>query len=255
MSSRYSQTEKWGDGWFSQLTPKSKLLFIYFCDNCNIAGFIEIIPKRICIDTGLTSQELDKCLIELSKCFVYSNDNSVIYLRTFLKHQKNLPLNENNKAHLGILKTFADCSHKFNIVDVNEFINENIKGLTKGLVEGDKQGASISPLCICNGIGIGNGKEETPEEKKEEEITDLDFLLANDKAKYIIHFIKQNCPNIKLLKTQLTYENADALIAHYKFEEISRIIAAMENYKPLAQKNNSVYLTLINWINKDKKQN
>jgi hypothetical protein len=252
MSSRYSQTEKWADAWFSQLSPKSKLLFLYFCDNCNIAGFIEIIPKRICIDTGLTSQELDKCLIELSKCFVYSNDNSVIYLRTFLKHQKNLPLNENNKAHLGILKTFADCSHKFNIVDVNEFIYENIKGLTKGLVEGYKQGASISPICISNGIGNGNGKEETPEEKKEE-VLDLDFLFDNDKKNYIIHFIKQKCTNIKKLKQQLTDEQAAKLIENYKFEEISRIIAAMENYKPLAQKNNSVYLTMINWINRERK--
>jgi hypothetical protein len=53
MSYRFTNTDKWRDSWFSELTPYEKLLFIYFCDNCDIAGFCEINSRRIAFETGL----------------------------------------------------------------------------------------------------------------------------------------------------------------------------------------------------------
>jgi len=49
---------------------------------------------------------------------IYSKTNDCVFIRTFLKHQKNIPLNEKNPAHIGILKRFDIYQYKFEIQDV-----------------------------------------------------------------------------------------------------------------------------------------
>lgn len=59
--------------------------------------------------------------------------------------------------------------------------------------------------------------------------------------------INENYPNIKKLKYQLAYDQAEKLKKDYSEYDISDYFLRMENYKPLAKKNNSVYLTFKNW--------
>lgn len=145
MAYRYTNTEKWGDSWFSNLSQIQMLLFIYLCDNCDIAGFIEINYKRWAVDLGTTADKIKAACEGLQRGLVYSNDGDCIFIKHFLKHQKNLPLNENNKAHLGIIRRFEVYANKFDIKDINEFI----EGASKGLQ---------SPTGIGNGNGIGKGR-------------------------------------------------------------------------------------------------
>lgn len=140
MAYRYSNTDKWNDCWFSKLKPLEKLLFNYLCDNCDIAGFIELNQKKWGSDIGVSTKQIEGALKGLGRGLIYSETNDCIFIKNFLKHQKNLPLNEKNKAHLGILKRFNLYSYKFKI---NGNINEFIEGASKGLP---------SPT----GIGIGN---------------------------------------------------------------------------------------------------
>lgn len=149
MAYRYSNTEKWVDLWFSELKPIEKLLFIYLCDNCDIAGFIELNIRRFAFDLGTDVRSIEGALKGLARGLIMSVSNDSVYIRNFLKHQKNLPLNSENKAHIGILKRFELYSQKFEIKDVKEFIEGACKGLQ-------------SPT--GNGNGIGNGIEK--EEKK-----------------------------------------------------------------------------------------
>lgn len=37
MANRFTVTEKWQDPWFRRLGVNEKLLFMYFCDTCEIA--------------------------------------------------------------------------------------------------------------------------------------------------------------------------------------------------------------------------
>jgi hypothetical protein len=43
MTRRFTETDKWQDEWFLSLPFEAKLLFLYLCDNCDCAGFWEVI--------------------------------------------------------------------------------------------------------------------------------------------------------------------------------------------------------------------
>lgn len=173
MAYRFTNTEKWSDAWFSGLKQIEMLLFVYLCDNCDIAGFIELNIKRWSNDLNSSNETIEGALKGLARGLIVSKSNDCIFLRNFLKHQKNLPLNENNKAHLGILKRFEIYKQKFDIENINEFI----EGASKGLA---------SPLGIGNGKGNDNGNgNETPK-------PEFDFSL----------FL--NC-EVELLKTWIDY--------------------------------------------------
>lgn len=170
MAYRFTNTDKWGDSWYSKLPVLSKLLFNFLCDKCDIAGFIEYTPNIWAAEIGCTNEEVESSCKLLSKGIVFSIDESCLFIRNYVKHQKNLPLNISNKAHIGILKRIELYCKKFGFETVNSFIDELIQrgfeGASKGLP---------SPTGTGTGIGIDNGriKEEEKEEifpvKSEEE--------------------------------------------------------------------------------------
>ena len=133
MAYRFTNTEKWDDHWFSSLKQIEMLLFMYLCDNCDIAGFAEVNLKRWAVDLNSTPDTIEAALKGLDRGIVFSKDHDAIFLRNFLKHQKNLPLNKNNKAHVGILRRFELYRQKFNIEDINLFIESPIVAPSKGL--------------------------------------------------------------------------------------------------------------------------
>lgn len=159
MSSRFTETEKWKDVWFRRLSIEAKVLFQYLCDNCDIAGFWEIDLDLASYFTGIPTEEnmplfkdktgksIEAAFKELARGYI--GGNSHIFIRTFLVHQKNLPLNPENCAHRGIIQRIN--SHNSLGEKVLEEIAKQIK--EKGLQ---------SPL----GIGKGIGKKEGVGEKK-----------------------------------------------------------------------------------------
>ena len=124
---------------------------MYICDNCDIAGFINVNLKRWASDLNSTKQNIEGALKGLERGLIYSNDGEVIFLKNFLKHQKNLPINENNKAHIGIVKRFNEYKNRFGVESLESLLSLENEGGSKGLQ---------SPIGIGNGkgIGIGNGK-------------------------------------------------------------------------------------------------
>jgi len=65
-------------------------------------------------------------------------------------------------------------------------------------------------------------------------------------------FVKENCPNISKLSAQLTIEQCKKIISEYNKEAIKDILLQMENKKDLSEKYTSVYLTMINWLKREK---
>lgn len=115
MAYRFTQTDKWKDGWFSALSIEQKLLFIYITDTCDIAGFIEFTPRIWAAETGIDEKKITTIINSMGKAFIWSAHHDCLYVRNFLKHQNNWPLNTLNKAHVGILKRFKYYAPKFGI--------------------------------------------------------------------------------------------------------------------------------------------
>ena len=169
MAYRFTNTEKWDDHWFSSLKQIEMLLFMYLCDNCDIAGFAEVNLKRWAVDLNSTPDTIEAALKGLDRGIVFSKDHDAIFLRNFLKHQKNLPLNKNNKAHVGIMRRFELYRQKFNIEDINLFIESPIVAPSKGLERGTGNGNGIG-IGIGNGIKGGLGENKIPVLKDENDV-------------------------------------------------------------------------------------
>lgn len=147
MAYRFTDTDKWKDSWFSNLNQVEKLLFMYLCDNCDIAGFAEVNLRRWAFDLNSTPSTIEGAKEGLRRGLIFSKCNEIVFIKNFLKHQKNLPLNLNNNAHLGISKRILMYAEKFD----NEFIKELLEGAKEGLT---------SPTGKGNGKGKGKGKKE-----------------------------------------------------------------------------------------------
>jgi len=59
---RFTDTEKWKDEWFLELTKDEKMVWIYLCDNCTNAGRWKKSLKHLnfCCDTAYTEDDLKK---------------------------------------------------------------------------------------------------------------------------------------------------------------------------------------------------
>ena len=121
MSYRMSNTEKWKDLWFSNLSPHAKLLFFYFVENCDNAGFFEVNKKFMLFHTGFNEQELMDAGIELKKSYIKSKDGTKLWFKNFLKYQKKLPLNSLNNMHKQIIMLIQE-----NLSDENKFKGSDV---------------------------------------------------------------------------------------------------------------------------------
>lgn len=88
---------------------------------------------------------------------------------------------------------------------------------------------------------INNNKEY----KEDISVEKSDSLINLEK------WMKENTPLVLKLKTQLTSENLDKLLALYTKQEIVTILESMNNYKKLTTSYTSVYLTLKKWLIKE----
>lgn len=232
MAYRFTNTDKWSDAWFSSLKQIEMLLFMYLCDNCDIAGFAEVNLKRWAADLNSTPDTIKGALIGLNKGIIFSSDENCIYLKNFLKHQKNLPINENNKAHIGILRRFELYRHKFDIQDINSFIESPIEGASKGL-----QSPTGNGIGIDNGIKGGVGEKEKSSKEKE-------FDRFNE-------WIDKNISAIRQIKNQITYKEYCRITERYNGEQIRYVLTKIANYKLSPKKYSYVNLTFYDWAKKE----
>jgi hypothetical protein len=166
MAYRFTNTDKWNDSWFTDLKPMEKLLFVYLCDNCDIAGFIEINTKRWASDIGIDRRGIEGAMEGLRRGLIFSDTEDCVYIRTFLKHQKNYPLNSVNKAHKGIYARFDAYAHKFGIEEVESWIEGALKGLRSPTGNGIGNGILVKANKVVN-----NNSEE--KEKKIPHLSDF----------------------------------------------------------------------------------
>lgn len=84
MAKRFIDTEIFLDEWFCELSPESKLFFIYFITNCDHAGILKLNKKLCQFQTKLKS--IDTLIKELGNCLVSVKEN-VFFMPKFIKFQ------------------------------------------------------------------------------------------------------------------------------------------------------------------------
>jgi len=71
---------------------------------------------------------------QLSAKLIYSPCGKYAFIRNFIKHQKNLPLNEKNNAHSGIIKRLNENLQLFNFQTINYYFLSPCLGAKEGLI-------------------------------------------------------------------------------------------------------------------------
>lgn len=88
-----------------------------------------------------------------------------------------------------------------------------------------------------------NTKKEKTEKKKSQSMTEDELVFHNG--------MKEKYPNVMKMKEPLTLEQWNKLKDEFGKETIIAKLEAMENYRPLLQKNNSANKTIRNWLRRD----
>ena len=150
MPKRFTDSEKWEDPWFRKLPPYGKLMILYLYDKCDIAGFWEIDLEAAAFKIGISHQEALEAIKGLERA--YETNGEYIWIKRFVRFQGNKDLNENNKAHLGIIR----------LLQAREGFSENVSRVLNGTdlpspYEGATKGL-LSLTSISKGIGKSNGK-------------------------------------------------------------------------------------------------
>lgn len=214
---RWTETNKWKDKWFMSLTPIQKLIWGYLIDNCDNAGFFEINSRVDSFLIGISEQEYLGAYEGLMRGLIYSHDKAKIWLKKFLFHQKNIPLNPANNAHKQIIGIVIENIKHFDY-------NFSNLGAYEGL---------ISPL------GKGNNKGKGKEERGEGENISVVFTL-DDLRKYLNESptkVEQICRAFKI--------DMNSLVKY--FEEFIKKTDLKDKVYP----NRSAALShFINWLSK-----
>ena len=212
---------------------------------------------------------------------VWNEDNSVL----FSKYETGIPKNEVNQIISECLS--RDIFNK-NLFDQHGILTSN--GIQKRYFEASKKRKFIKGdltylLIKLNDYGLSNEVflEKTPQylelmreigkggnktietieinetiEKgnidiSESEKTDSFSENIKNEFQYLADYIKDYLPNVLKMERQISILEYNCLRNELKISnnQMIEILLRMENYKPLLQKNNSVFLTLTAWHKKE----
>jgi len=118
---RFTETDKWEDPWFRKLPGVHKLVFIFLIENCNNAGFYELDIDHVAYLTGLEKRHVEGALKALERGI--QGASGWVWVKNFLRHQKNEELNIANPAHRQILGLIKVQMERFlSVPDFEKFV-------------------------------------------------------------------------------------------------------------------------------------
>lgn len=120
---RFTDTDKWDDEWFMELSSPAKLLWFYLCDSCDHAGIWKVNRKLAEFKIKMTIPWED-CLDQFGGRILMI-DSEHWHIRKFVEFQYGPIPNDLNKAHKGVLRLLSLYSLPW-----------CFKGPLKGLVRG-----------------------------------------------------------------------------------------------------------------------
>jgi hypothetical protein len=222
MAKRFIDTEIFNDEWFMDLSKDAKLFYIYYITNCDHAGILKLNLRIAEIQTGIKS--IQTVIEQLSNCLLTLKPN-VYLMPAFIKYQyPNFP-KSNVKQQDSVLKILS-------IYGIDE---EKIKSYLTVSKELNNTYDNVSVTETVINLKVEDKKSEP---KPPEELHPLQT------------YVKDKFERVSKLEKQLTFEECEKLLKKYTKPQISKVLVSMENWKGINKKV-SVYLTLLNWLDKE----
>ena len=167
MSKRFTETCKWDDPWFRSLPGSHKLVFLYIVDRCNNAGFWEVDEGAMAFQTQLKTDHISGAIKGLTRGLLGAD--GWVWVKNFLRHQKNSELNPSNNAHRQIIELIKQQVERFS--DIPEFQDflAPYKGLIspigtgKGKGEEGMQGETFTPPTLQQVLAIAANRSVPPD--------------------------------------------------------------------------------------------
>lgn len=105
MPKRYTESEKWRDAWFANLSNRDKLTWLYLLDACDWAGVFEIVPQN---DAAALGERIDwDAFILQSEGRVERLSADKLWLVRFIGFQFPKGLKSGCKAHGPAIRSIA----------------------------------------------------------------------------------------------------------------------------------------------------
>ena len=109
MPKRFTDTEKWSEDWFLELSNAHKLFWIYICDNCNHGGIFKLNRKMF---EFLIGQEINPqdflSKVNQDKERVKVIDKGKWFIINFVKFQYGEELNPDSRIHASVIKILKE---------------------------------------------------------------------------------------------------------------------------------------------------
>jgi hypothetical protein len=130
---RFTETAKWDDVWFRGLRGYTKLVFLYVCDRCDSAGFWERDDAMVAFQTGLEMKHVTEAFKALDRGLIEAS--GWVWVKNFLRHQRNEDLSPKNPAHIAILSLLRSHAKRFEGIAAFQaaFLPLAEQGASKGL--------------------------------------------------------------------------------------------------------------------------
>jgi hypothetical protein len=110
---RLTDTGKWKQSWFRELTPVGKIVNLYLLDMCDDAGFFKINPSYDAGKIKITEQEYLDALKNETLYLKSLNDENYLWVRNSIEDQGRFPLNFDNDEHGQIIDLLKDNIKNF----------------------------------------------------------------------------------------------------------------------------------------------
>ena len=220
---RSINTVVWSDPWFEVLEPTAKLLFIYLVTNekTNMLGVYEISIRKVSFETGISSKDINRHLVEFEKSNKIKYEDNRVLLLNFLKHQ-NYNLNMMKSA----IRTYNKLPSGLKVGDMNE-------------VEESREGF----LTLCNGF-LGVRKYEYEDEVEVEVEVEVESKAKPKKP------AKKEVVYRSFKHLSITESDFKKLNKLYSKEQIDNTLDSVENYAK-NKSYTSLYLTASKWLRKE----
>jgi hypothetical protein len=111
VAKRFTDTDKWKNPWWNNLSLKWKVVWIYLLDNCDHAGFWDADFKLLNFYLGenVSQEDLTQALGERIQWVKPTK----LYITSFIDFQYKGHLNPENKAHASVLRILSSNQIKW----------------------------------------------------------------------------------------------------------------------------------------------